>query len=161
MRYDLDIDSHSHHSGARRLRSNLSNEFETVCRLRSFLDRPLQTSPLNSFSSTIMSGFDALIKFIAKEDQEAYFAPATYREDAKSGAQLVGTTVTGYASIDDLRSESGGKDRTVDKVRVTRSLYSPRMVPADISVAAPCAATFHNNTHLLRRSQLQVSCRGS
>jgi hypothetical protein len=120
--------------------------------------------PLTSFrcsNSTAMSGFEALIKFTAKEDQEAYFAPATYRRDAKSGAQLVGTTVTGYASIHDLRSKVGGKDRTVDKVRSTRLPSSSGTLLADMWVAAPCAATVHNSTHILRRSQLQVACRGS
>jgi hypothetical protein len=65
-----------------------------------------------------MSGFDALIEFVAKEDQESYFALMTYRNDDMTGAQLVGTAVTGYISIDGLRSESGGKDCTVEKVRV-------------------------------------------
>jgi hypothetical protein len=63
-----------------------------------------------------MSGFNALIKFVAKEDQGSYFAPTTHREDAKSGSQLVGTTVTGYTSIDNLRSRSDGRERTVEKV---------------------------------------------
>ena len=42
----------------------------------------------------------------------------TYRNDDMTGAKLVGTAVTGYISIDGLRSESGGKDCTVEKVRV-------------------------------------------
>lgn len=71
-----------------------------------------------------MSGFDALIKFVAEEDHEAYFAPTTYRNDAKTGTQLAGTTLTGYASVDDLRSKTGGKDRTVEKVRIERAVSS-------------------------------------
>lgn len=65
-----------------------------------------------------MSGFDAPIKFVAKEDRESYFALITYRNDNKTGTRLVGTAVTGYLSIDDLRSRSGGRDCTVVQVRV-------------------------------------------
>jgi hypothetical protein len=36
-----------------------------------------------------MSGFEALIKFVAKEDQESYFALMTYRNEDMTGAQLV------------------------------------------------------------------------
>jgi hypothetical protein len=43
----------------------------------------------NSNSFTTMSAFDALIEFVAKEDQESYFALMTYRNDDMTGAQLV------------------------------------------------------------------------
>jgi hypothetical protein len=70
-----------------------------------------------AFYQQTMSGFDALIKFVAKEDQESYFGPITYRKVAKSGAQLVGTAVVGYASVDHLRWRAGGRSRIVEKVR--------------------------------------------
>ncbi|CZT20255.1 related to bifunctional 4-hydroxyphenylacetate degradation enzyme [Ramularia collo-cygni] len=63
-----------------------------------------------------MSEFDALFKFVAKEDQKAYFAPTTCQKDGMSGAQLIGTAVDGYASIDNLRSKTGGSKRTVEKL---------------------------------------------
>jgi hypothetical protein len=39
-----------------------------------------------------MSGFDALIEFVAKEDQESYFALMTYRNDDMTGAAPCATT---------------------------------------------------------------------
>ncbi|SMR55400.1 unnamed protein product [Zymoseptoria tritici ST99CH_1A5] len=60
-----------------------------------------------------MADFNALFKFAAKEDYEAYFAPTTYQKDC---TQLVGTSVTAYTSIDDLRSKTRGTKRTVDKL---------------------------------------------
>ncbi len=64
-----------------------------------------------------MSGFDALVKFVAKENNEVYFAPTTYQKDSKTSTYLVGTTVSGYQSIENLKAGIGGKQLTVAKVR--------------------------------------------
>ena len=88
-----------------------------------------------------MSGFDALVKFVAKEDRKSYFAHATYQNDAKSGAQLVGTTVTAFTSVDDLRSRSGGRDRTIEKVRIAFVHREPHQLTLDVQLLAPLPST--------------------
>lgn len=64
-----------------------------------------------------MSDFKALIKFTAKEDGRAYFAPV---EASSKQEELevpnVGALITAFPSMDDLSSGTRPQKRTVDKV---------------------------------------------